>query len=111
MSLLNEKLKLMSCTEFRVFLKKLIEDKIEKAADRCEDKVAKALENIEDACLTKEEIIELLYSLRDNPDVGVDGGTCNNWLTSMFIFDIIFIISNEYIFISNKDIIYEHLCW
>ena len=30
MSLLNEKLILMSCTEFRVFLKKLIEDKIEK---------------------------------------------------------------------------------
>ena len=30
MSLLNEKLKLMSCTEFRVFLKKLIEHKIEK---------------------------------------------------------------------------------
>ena len=30
MSLLNEKIKLMSCTEFRVFLKKLIEDKIEK---------------------------------------------------------------------------------
>ena len=30
MSLLNEKLKLMSCTEFRVFLKKLIKDKIEK---------------------------------------------------------------------------------
>ena len=30
MSLLNEKLKLMSCTEFRFFLKKLIEDKIEK---------------------------------------------------------------------------------
>ena len=30
MSLFNEKLKLMSCTEFRVFLKKLIEDKIEK---------------------------------------------------------------------------------
>ena len=30
MSLLNEKLKLMSCTEFIVFLKKLIEDKIEK---------------------------------------------------------------------------------
>ena len=30
MSLLNEKLKLMSCTEFRVFLKKLIKNKIEK---------------------------------------------------------------------------------
>tara|TARA_R100000152_G_C6776099_1_gene205019 strand:+ start:315 stop:539 length:225 start_codon:yes stop_codon:yes gene_type:complete len=55
-----------------------IEDKIEKAADRCEDKVAKALENIEDACLTKEEIIELLYSLRDNPNTGTDGGICDN---------------------------------
>ena len=30
MSLLNEKLKLMSCSEFRVFLKKLIKDKIER---------------------------------------------------------------------------------
>ena len=30
MPLISEKLKLMSCTEFRVFLKKLIEDKIEK---------------------------------------------------------------------------------
>tara|TARA_B100000614_G_scaffold198787_1_gene179969 strand:+ start:1215 stop:1484 length:270 start_codon:yes stop_codon:yes gene_type:complete len=30
MSLFNENLKLMSCTEFRVFLKKLIEDNIEK---------------------------------------------------------------------------------
>ena len=30
MTLFNEKLKLMSCTEFRFFLKKLIEDKIEK---------------------------------------------------------------------------------
>jgi len=30
MPLINEKLKLISCSEFRVFLKKLIEDKIEK---------------------------------------------------------------------------------
>ena len=30
MPLINEKLKLLSCSEFRVFLKKLIEDKIEK---------------------------------------------------------------------------------
>ena len=30
MPLISEKLKLMSCSEFRVFLKKLIEDKIEK---------------------------------------------------------------------------------
>ena len=30
MPLINEKLKLLSCSEFRVFLKKLISDKIEK---------------------------------------------------------------------------------
>ena len=30
MPLINEKLKLMTCTEFRVFLKKLISDKIER---------------------------------------------------------------------------------
>ena len=30
MPLINEKLKLLSCSEFRVFLKKLIKDKIEK---------------------------------------------------------------------------------
>jgi len=30
MTLINEKLKLLSCSEFRNFLKKMIEDKIEK---------------------------------------------------------------------------------
>ena len=30
MPLINEKIKLMSCSEFRVFLKKLIKDKIER---------------------------------------------------------------------------------
>ncbi len=30
MTLINEKLKLLSCSEFRIFLKKLIDDKIEK---------------------------------------------------------------------------------
>ena len=30
MVLINEKLKLLSCSEFRVFLKKLVKDKIEK---------------------------------------------------------------------------------
>tara|TARA_B100001540_G_C15452473_1_gene481750 strand:- start:58 stop:327 length:270 start_codon:yes stop_codon:yes gene_type:complete len=30
MPLINEKLKLLSCSEFRVFLKKLIKDKIER---------------------------------------------------------------------------------
>ena len=30
MALINEKLKLISCSEFRVFLKKLVKDKIEK---------------------------------------------------------------------------------
>ena len=30
MPLINEKLKLLSCSEFRIFLKKLVKDKIEK---------------------------------------------------------------------------------
>lgn len=30
MALLNEKLKMITCSEFRIFLKKLIKDKIEK---------------------------------------------------------------------------------
>ena len=30
MTLMNEKLKLLSCSDFRIFLKKLIDDKIEK---------------------------------------------------------------------------------
>ena len=30
MVLINEKIKLLSCSEFRVFLKKLVKDKIEK---------------------------------------------------------------------------------
>ena len=30
MALLNEKLKMITCSDFRIFLKKLIKDKIEK---------------------------------------------------------------------------------
>ena len=34
MVLINEKIKLLSCSEFRVFLKKLVKDKIEKEWSR-----------------------------------------------------------------------------
>jgi metal-dependent hydrolase (beta-lactamase superfamily II) len=45
-----------------------IEEKIEKAADRCEDKISRVLEGVEDICLTKEEILELINSVQEFED-------------------------------------------
>jgi len=42
-----------------------IEEKIDKAASRCEEKISKVLESIEGACLTKEEILELIRSAEE----------------------------------------------
>jgi len=46
-----------------------IEEKINKAADRCEDKISRVLEGVEDICLTKEEILELINSAQEPEDV------------------------------------------
>jgi len=46
-----------------------IEEKIDRAATRCEDKILKALEGVENACLTKEEILELINSVKQNENV------------------------------------------
>jgi hypothetical protein len=45
-----------------------IEEKIDKAADRCEDKISRVLEGVEDICLTKKEILELIYSIKESED-------------------------------------------
>ena len=45
-----------------------IEERIDKAADRCEDKISKVLEGVEDICLTKEEILELINSIKESED-------------------------------------------
>jgi len=47
-----------------------IEERIDKAADRCEDKISKVLEGVEDICLTKEEILELINSIKESEDAG-----------------------------------------
>tara|TARA_R110000824_G_scaffold67377_2_gene174460 strand:+ start:14399 stop:14623 length:225 start_codon:yes stop_codon:yes gene_type:complete len=52
-----------------------IEEEMNKAADRCEDKISKVLENVEDVCLTKEEILELIHSIKDETDAP-DGAIC-----------------------------------
>jgi len=47
-----------------------IEEQVNKAAHRCEDKISQVLESVEDACLTKEEILDLLNSITDFEDAG-----------------------------------------
>ena len=45
-----------------------IEEQVNKAANRCEDKISKVLEGVEDICLTKEEILELITSIKEPAD-------------------------------------------
>ena len=52
-----------------------IEEKIDTAANKCEDKISKVLEGIENVCLTKEEILELISSIKEFEDVN-DITTC-----------------------------------
>mgnify|MGYP005813882661 CR=1 FL=1 len=40
-----------------------IEDVIEDAKRQCEDEIAQAVEEIENICLTKEEVLEIIYSI------------------------------------------------
>ena len=42
-----------------------IEEKIDTAADHCEDKILKLLESVETLCLTKEEILTLIYATKE----------------------------------------------
>ena len=42
-----------------------IEEKIDTAADHCEDKILKLLESVETLCLTKEEILTLIYTIKE----------------------------------------------
>ncbi len=47
-----------------------IEERVDKAANRCEDKISKILEGLENVCLTKEEILELLNAYETPVDAG-----------------------------------------
>jgi hypothetical protein len=45
-----------------------IEDTIENASKKCEDEIAKVVQSVESVCLTKEEILEIIYSVRTRGD-------------------------------------------
>ena len=54
-----------------------IEEKINNASEKCEDKIYEALEHVEDVCLTKDQIWELLYTVRGHDAISsspCDGG-------------------------------------
>jgi len=48
-----------------------IESKIDSASTKCQDKISELLEGVEDICLTKEEILELIYSIKEFEDIEV----------------------------------------
>ena len=47
-----------------------IENKIDDASAKCQDKISELLEGVEEICLTKEEILELVSSIKIDEDAG-----------------------------------------
>ena len=56
-----------------------IEDQVNKAASRCEDKISQVLESVEDACLTKEEILELIKKVESTKEFPTNKSVLCNW--------------------------------
>jgi len=50
-----------------------IEDTIKDARKKCEDEIAKVVQSVESVCLTKEEILEIIYSVRNRDIKEADG--------------------------------------
>ena len=49
-----------------------IESAIGDASERCEDEIAKIIQSIESTCLTKDELFEIIDSVREQNDQRVD---------------------------------------
>jgi len=49
-----------------------IEGAINNASHRCEDEIAKIIENIESTCLTKDELFDIIDSVRSQNDQRTD---------------------------------------
>jgi len=45
-----------------------IESAIDGASQRCEDEIAKIIENIESSCITKDELLGIIDTVRSNND-------------------------------------------
>ena len=42
------------------------------ASQRCEDEIAKIIENIENSCITKDELLDIIDSIRTQNDRSID---------------------------------------
>jgi len=49
-----------------------IESAIGNASQRCEDEIAKIIQSIESTCLTKDELMDIIDSVRERNDQRVD---------------------------------------
>ncbi len=49
-----------------------IDHAINNAGQRCEDEIAKIIENIEDSCITKDELLDIIDSIRIQNDRSID---------------------------------------
>ena len=49
-----------------------IESAIDGAGQRCEDEIAKIIENIENSCITKDELLDIIDSVRTQNDQSTD---------------------------------------
>ena len=48
-----------------------LEEQIESATVQCKEEIAKAVEQLEGTCLTKEEILEIIYAYQTTLDTDV----------------------------------------
>ena len=51
-----------------------IESAIGNASERCEDEIAKIIENIEASCITKDELLDIIDSVRTQNDQSTGHG-------------------------------------
>ena len=49
-----------------------IQGAIDGASHRCEDEIAKIIESIEDSCITKDELLDIIDSIRIQNDRSID---------------------------------------
>jgi hypothetical protein len=54
---------------FLSFISCNIEDTVKNASEKCEDEIAKIIQSVEDTCLTKDELLEIIYEARRKNDV------------------------------------------
>lgn len=45
-----------------------IEGAVKDASERCEDEIAKIIQSVEATCLTKDELLRIIYEVRDRND-------------------------------------------